>query len=262
MDTILDRILATKAQELTIAKAELPLNEMRAQAEHQTPARDFFGAIKAKHQAGLAAIIAEIKKASPSKGLIRPDFQPEIIAKAYVQGEAACMSVLTDAHYFQGKLEYLRLARVAAPLPALRKDFIIDAYQIYQSRAWGADAILLIAASLDRHQLTEFEQIAHSLNMTVLLEIHDESELDKCVDMQTPLWGINNRDLHTFKVDINHTIRLLPQLSDKTVVTESGIFTTDDIRFMQQHGVNTFLIGESLMRSDPIPEALNQLVHA
>ncbi len=156
----------------------------------------------------------------------------------------------------------MRAARVAAPLPALRKDFIVDPYQVYQARAWGADAILLIAAALEKEQMIELEEIAHKLGMAVLLELHDKSELTKCQGMQTRLWGVNNRNLRTFDVSLNHTIELLPYLADKIVVTESGLFHDSDIRYMQQHGVNTFLIGESLMRSDNIPEALQKLVHA
>lgn len=262
MNHILDKILNTKAEELLAAKAKFPLNEIQAQAQDQAAPRDFIGAIRAKHQQGTAAIIAEIKKASPSKGLIRPDFQPAAIAQSYEQGGAACMSVLTDEIYFQGSPAYLQMARQATRLPALRKDFIIDAYQLYQARAWGADAVLLIAAALDESRLTEFEDIAHSLGMAVLLEIHDERELEKCSRMHTPLWGVNNRNLQTFAVDIQQTIHLRSRLNGKIVVTESGIFTPEDIKLMQQHEVNTFLIGESLMRAQNISQALQQLIHS
>lgn len=262
MSDILNKIIATKKTEMVAAKSAETLAEVRAKAYDQAPARPFLEAIHHKHQQGKAAIIAEVKKASPSKGLIRPDFSPADIAHAYQQGGAACMSVLTDVSYFKGNLEYLNIARNACSLPVLRKDFIIDIYQVYQSRAHNADAILLIAAALSRTQLNEYEAIAHELGMTVLLEIHHEDELEKCISMSTPLWGVNNRNLRTFEVDLQQTIKLLPALNGKTVVTESGIFTTDDIHMMQQHQVNTFLIGESLMRKQNIAEELSFLVNA
>lgn len=262
MSDILNKIIATKKTEMVAAKSAETLAEVRAKAYDQAPARPFLEAIHHKHQQGKAAIIAEVKKASPSKGLIRPDFSPADIAHAYQQGGAACMSVLTDVSYFKGSLEYLNIARNACSLPVLRKDFIIDIYQVYQSRAHNADAILLIAAALSRTQLNEYESIAHELGMTVLLEIHHEDELEKCISMSTPLWGVNNRNLRTFEVDLQQTIKLLPALNGKTVVTESGIFTTDDIHMMQQHQVNTFLIGESLMRKQNIAEELSLLVNA
>ncbi len=262
MSDILNKIIATKKTEMVAAKSAETLAEVRAKAYDQAPARPFLEAIHHKHQQGKAAIIAEVKKASPSKGLIRPDFSPADIAHAYQQGGAACMSVLTDVNYFKGSLEYLNIARNACSLPVLRKDFIIDIYQVYQSRAHNADAILLIAAALSRTQLNEYEAIAHELGMTVLLEIHHEDELEKCISMSTPLWGVNNRNLRTFEVDLQQTIKLLPALNGKTVVTESGIFTTDDIHMMQQHQVNTFLIGESLMRKQNIAEELSLLVNA
>ncbi|MCX8752827.1 indole-3-glycerol phosphate synthase TrpC [Snodgrassella sp. B3837] len=262
MSDILNKIIATKKNEMVAAKSAETLAEVRAKAYDQAPARPFLEAIHHKHQQGKAAIIAEVKKASPSKGLIRPDFSPADIAHAYQQGGAACMSVLTDVSYFKGSLEYLNIARNACSLPVLRKDFIIDIYQVYQSRAHNADAILLIAAALSRTQLNEYEAIAHELGMTVLLEIHHEDELEKCISMSTPLWGVNNRNLRTFEVDLQQTIKLLPALNGKTVVTESGIFTTDDIHMMQQHQVNTFLIGESLMRKQNIAEELSLLVNA
>lgn len=262
MSDILNKIIATKKTEMVAAKSAETLAEVRAKAYDQAPARPFLEAIHHKHQQGKAAIIAEVKKASPSKGLIRPDFSPADIAHAYQQGGAACMSVLTDVNYFKGSLEYLNIARNACSLPVLRKDFIIDIYQVYQSRAHNADAILLIAAALSRTQLNEYEAIAHELGMTVLLEIHHEDELEKCISMSTPLWGVNNRNLRTFEVDLQQTIKLLPALNGKTVVTESGIFTTDDIHMMQQHQVNTFLIGESLMRKQNIAEELSPLVNA
>ncbi|NUE80570.1 indole-3-glycerol phosphate synthase TrpC [Snodgrassella sp. ESL0304] len=262
MSDILNKIIATKKTEMVTAKTAESLAEVLAKAYDQAPARPFLEAIHTKHHQGKAAIIAEVKKASPSKGLIRPDFSPEKIARDYQLGGAACMSVLTDKNYFQGNLGYLNLARNACNLPVLRKDFIIDVYQVYQSRAYNADAILLIAAALSRTQLTEYEAIAHELGMTVLLEIHNEDELEKCINMRTPLWGVNNRNLRTFEVDLQQTIKLLPALTGKTIVTESGIFTTNDIHMMQQHQVNTFLIGESLMRKQNIADELSLLVNA
>lgn len=262
MSDILQKILTTKHEEVAAAQTAEPLRELRAQARDTEPARDFIGAIRARQQAGQAAIIAEIKKASPSKGLIREDFHPAAIAAAYAEGGAACMSVLTDRTYFQGCADYLQQARAAAPLPALRKDFIIDPYQIYQARAWGADAVLLIAAALSNAQMHEFEALAHELGMAVLLELHEEREWEKCQGMQTPLWGVNNRNLRTFEVNLQQTLTLLPHLRDKIIVTESGIFTPDDIRHMQQHGVNAFLIGESLMRATHISKELAKLVNA
>ena len=260
MSDILKRILATKADEVAAAQTALPLAELRAQAQDQPPLRNFIGAIHAKHAAGQPAVIAEVKKASPSKGLIRADFHPAAIARAYEQGGAACLSVLTDEVYFQGSPAYLQQARAAVSLPVLRKDFMIDPYQVYQARAWGADAILLIAAALNNQQMLEMESIAHTLGMSVLLELHHPDELAQCQGMQTPLWGVNNRNLRTFAVSLQQTLDLLPHLSGKTVVTESGIAQRKDIAFMQAHQVNTFLIGESLMRADDIAAALQQLM--
>ncbi|KDN12892.1 indole-3-glycerol-phosphate synthase [Snodgrassella communis] len=262
MSDILNKIIATKKKEVAAAKNTESMAEVRARAYNQVPVRPFLDAIHTKHQQGKAAIIAEVKKASPSKGLIRPDFSPADIARSYQKGGAACMSVLTDVSYFQGSLTYLNTARNACNLPVLRKDFIIDIYQVYQSRAHNADAILLIAAALSQTQLNEYEAIAHELGMTVLLEIHNEEELEKCINMRTQLWGVNNRNLRNFEVDLQQTIKLLPLLTGKTVVTESGIFTTDDIHLMQQHQVNTFLIGESLMCKQNIADELNILVNA
>ena len=259
MTDILNKILTTKAAEVANAKAQISLTEMQHLAAEAEPARSFLAALHAKHQAGQPAIIAEIKKASPSKGLIRPDFQPAHIARAYERAGAACLSVLTDEQYFQGSPDYLKEAKAAVNLPVLRKDFIIDNYQIYQARAWGADAVLLIAAALQAEELEEFEKTAHSLGMTVLLELHDSSELEKCRNMQTPLWGVNNRNLRTFNVDLQQTLDLLPKLPSKTVVTESGIRGKDDIDFMQSHDVHTFLIGETFMRADDIEAAVKSL---
>ena len=259
MTDILERILATKAEEVAAAKAAVSLEEIQRRAQAATPVRDFTGAIRAKHAAGLPAIIAEIKKASPSKGLIRPDFQPAAHAADYERGGAACLSVLTDEQYFQGSPEYLQQARAAVSLPVLRKDFMIDDYQVYQARAWGADAILLIAAALEAAQLEALERTAHELGMTVLLELHDQSELAKCRKLTTKLVGVNNRNLRTFDVSLQQTLDLLPELGGKTVVTESGITGKADVDFMQAKGVHTFLIGETFMRADDIEAAVKTL---
>jgi indole-3-glycerol phosphate synthase len=259
MTDILRKILATKREEIAAQKAAVDLAHMQKLARQAPTVRDFVAALRRKHAQNQPAIIAEIKKASPSKGLIRADFQPAAHAVAYENAGAACLSVLTDEPYFQGSPVYLRQARAAVSLPVLRKDFIIDEYQIYQARAWGADAVLLIAAALDETALLHLEGVAHSLNMAVLVELHDESEVQKCARMTTPLRGVNNRNLHTFEVDLQQTIALLPQLGDSIVVTESGITSKDDVQRMQQHGVNTFLIGETFMRADDIVAEVRKL---
>ena len=259
MTDILNKILATKAEEVAAAKAAVPLDEIKRQAAAAAPARDFLAAIHAKHAAAQPAVIAEVKKASPSKGLIRADFNPVEIALAYERAGAACLSVLTDAPYFQGGPEYLQQVKAAVALPVLRKDFMIDDYQVYQARAWGADAILLIAAALEAAQLEALERTAHELGMTVLLELHDQSELAKCRKLTTKLVGVNNRNLRTFDVSLQQTLDLLPELGGKTVVTESGITGKADVAFMQNHGVHTFLIGETFMRADNIEAAVKSL---
>ena len=259
MTDILNKILATKAEEVAAAKAALPLDEIKRKAAAAAPARDFLAAIHAKHAAAQPALIAEVKKASPSKGLIRADFNPVEIALAYERAGAACLSVLTDAPYFQGAPEYLQQVKAAVALPVLRKDFMIDDYQVYQARAWGADAILLIAAALEAAQLEALEYTAHELGMTVLLELHDQSELAKCRKLTTKLVGVNNRNLRTFDVSLQQTLDLLPELGGKTVVTESGITGKADVAFMQNHGVHTFLIGETFMRADNIEAAVKSL---
>jgi len=259
MTDILAKILATKAEEIAAQKAEISLENMKVQARTAEPPRDFIAAIRAKHAARQPAIIAEIKKASPSKGLIRPDFHPDEHAKDYEAAGVACLSVLTDEPYFQGSPVYLRQARAAVSLPVLRKDFIIDEYQIYQARAWGADAVLLIAAALEAGQLEHFEQTAHQLGMDVLLELHDESELEKCARLTTPLRGVNNRNLRTFEVSLDQTLRLLPRLDGSIVVAESGIRNKADVESMRKHGVHTFLIGETFMRADDIAAEVAKL---
>ncbi len=256
MSDILNKILAVKAREVAAALADKPLAAMRAEAQQAAPVRDFTSAIRASIAADRAAVIAEIKKASPSKGVLRADFNPAEIAASYARHGAACLSVLTDAQFFQGSAEYLKQARAACTLPVLRKDFIVDAYQIYQARAMGADAILLIAAALDELQMHEFESLAHSLGMAVLVEVHDAAELDVALQLATPLIGVNNRNLHTFEVSLQTTLDLLPRIlpseqgTGRIVVTESGILGAEDVRLMRAHRVNAFLVGEAFMRAD------------
>ncbi len=253
MADILNKILATKAMEVTVAKAKISLDEVKKIAENQPKPRDFIGAIRAKITANQAAVIAEIKKASPSKGVIRENFNPTEIAVSYENGGAACLSVLTDIEYFQGSAEYLLQARAACNLPVLRKDFMIDAYQVYEARAMGADCILLIAAAIDLAKMRELESVAHDLGMAVLVEVHNGEELDLALQLETPLLGINNRNLRTFDITLQTTLDLLPKISsDKIIVTESGIFTADDVKLMRDNHVHTFLVGEAFMRQpDP-----------
>jgi indole-3-glycerol phosphate synthase len=249
MSDILNKILATKVSEVAAAKTKISLVDVKELAENQSKPRDFVAAIRAKIAAGNAAVIAEIKKASPSKGVIRADFNPAEIAKSYEAGGAACLSVLTDVEYFQGYADYLKQARAACNLPVLRKDFMIDAYQVYEARAMGADCILLIAAAIDLAKMRELENIAHTLGMAVLVEVHNGEELDLALQLNTPLLGINNRNLRTFDVTLQTTLDLLPRISgDKIIVTESGIFTADDVKLMRDNHVHTFLVGEAFMR--------------
>jgi indole-3-glycerol phosphate synthase len=253
MSDILNKILAVKAQEVAAALSAKPLPVIRSEAQQALPARDFVAAIRSKIAAGQPAVIAEIKKASPSKGVIREDFHPAGIAQSYAQHGAACLSVLTDEQFFQGNAEYLKQARAACELPVLRKDFMVSEYQIYQARAMGADAILLIAAALSLKQMQAFEKLAQQLGMAVLVEVHDGKELEVALQLKTPLIGINNRNLRTFKVSLQTTLDLLEQIpADRIVVTESGIFTAQDVRLMRNHQVHTFLVGEAFMRAaDP-----------
>jgi indole-3-glycerol phosphate synthase len=258
MSDILNKILETKRREILDALEAVPLLAVRAAAEKmaessESSPRDFVAAIRAKIAAGNAAVIAEIKKASPSKGVIRADFNPAEIAASYEKGGAACLSVLTDVEYFQGSAEYLKQARAACNLPVLRKDFMIDPYQVYEARAMGADCILLIAAAIDLAKMRELENIAHELGMAVLVEVHNGEELDLALQLATPLLGINNRNLRTFDVTLQTTLDLLPRIpADKIIVTESGIFTADDVKLMRDNHVHTFLVGEAFMRqSDP-----------
>jgi indole-3-glycerol phosphate synthase len=251
MSDILNKILAVKAQEVAAAQAIKPLATVRDEAGKVAPARDFVAAIRGKIAAGQAAVIAEIKKASPSKGVLRADFRPGEIAASYAQHGAACLSVLTDEQFFQGSADYLKQARAACKLPVLRKDFIVDEYQIYQARAMGADAILLIAAALDVAQMQAFEALAHRLGMAVLVEVHNGAELDAALQLSTPLIGVNNRNLRTFEVSLHTTLDLLPRIpGDRIVVTESGILTAADVKLMRSHQVHAFLVGEAFMRAD------------
>ena len=253
MSDILNKILAVKAQEVAAAQAFKPFATIRAEAEQAGAARGFVAAIRGKISAGQAAVIAEIKKASPSKGVLRADFRPAEIAASYARHGAACLSVLTDEQFFQGSAVYLQQARAACTLPVLRKDFIVDEYQVYQARAMGADAILLIAAALDVNQMQKFEALAHSLGMAVLVEVHDGAELDAALQLTTPLIGVNNRNLRTFKVSLQATLDLLPRIpNDRIVVTESGILKPEDVKLMRGHQVHAFLVGEAFMRAaDP-----------
>jgi len=253
MSDILNKILETKRKELAVAQASTPLAAMQVLAESAPKTRDFVGSIRAKIAAGKAAVIAEIKKASPSKGVIRADFKPAEIATSYEQGGAACLSVLTDKDYFQGSPDYLKQARAACSLPVLRKDFMIDVYQVYEARAMGADCILLIAAAIDLAKMRELESVAHKLGMAVLVEVHNGEELDLALQLETPLLGINNRNLRTFDVTLDTTLGLLNRIPQgKIVVTESGIFTSQDVELMRKNNVHTFLVGEAFMRqSDP-----------
>ena len=256
-ENILEKICDVKRQEVAAAKKRLPLAEMRRDAESRVLTRDFEGALRAKIAAGQAAVIAEIKRASPSRGVIREDFIPADIAQSYAQGDAgvsaACLSVLTDRQFFQGQGDYLKQARASCPLPVLRKDFMVDPYQIYESRALGADCILLIAACLDDALMAEMEAIARSLDMAVLVEVHDGAELERALRLRTPLVGINNRDLRTFEVRLETTVSLRRQVpADRLLVAESGIATPADVRTLREAGVHAFLVGEAFMR-EPDP---------
>ena len=253
MSDILNRILATKAEEVAAAKRARTFADVAAAARAAPPPRDFEAALRAKIAAGRAAVIAEIKKASPSRGVLRADFDPPAIARAYEAGGAACLSVLTDRQYFQGAPEFLTAARSACALPALRKDFIVDEYQVAEARALQADAILLIVAALDDARLAALEACARDFGHAVLVEVHDAAELERALKLSTPLVGINNRNLRTFDVSLDTTLGLLPRIPrDRLVVTESGILAAADVATMRAHGVHAFLVGEAFMRAaDP-----------
>jgi indole-3-glycerol phosphate synthase len=253
MSDILQKILAVKREEIAAARAAEPLASLRRRAAERRDLRDFEGALRARIGAGRAAVIAEVKKASPSKGVLRESFDPAAIGASYARGGAACLSVLTDVQFFQGAPDHLDDARRASGLPALRKDFIIDEYQVAQARAWGADCILLIVAALSPAQLVELEAAARELGMAVLVEVHDASELEVALGLRTRLIGINNRNLRTFEVSLATTLDLLPRIDgSRLVVTESGILGRDDVVTMRAAGVHAFLVGEAFVRApDP-----------
>jgi indole-3-glycerol phosphate synthase len=264
MSDILEKIVAVKREEVAAALKKRSLEAIRFDAESRVLTRDFTGALRAKIAAGQAAVIAEVKKASPSKGVLRADFVPADIAQSYAEGDgkvsAACLSVLTDRQFFQGGIDYLKQARASCELPVLRKDFIVDAYQVYESRAIGADAILLIAASLDDAQMREFEAIAVGLGMAVLVEVHDAPELERALKLRTPLIGVNNRNLRTFEVSVQTTLDLLPKVpADRLLVTESGITSREEVAKLRAAGIHAFLVGEAFMRANEPGEALADL---
>jgi indole-3-glycerol phosphate synthase len=260
MSNILDKIVAVKREEVAAALRHKPLDVVRADAESRVLTRDFEGAMRAKIAAGQAAVIAEIKKASPSKGVLRAEFIPADIAQSYAEYGAACLSVLTDKQFFQGNVDYLKQARASCDLPVLRKDFMIDVYQVYEARAMGADAILLIAACLDDQQMADMEAVARTLDMAVLVEVHDRAELSRALKLKTRLVGINNRNLKTFEVSLQTTLDLLPDVpSDRLLVTESGILAAADVKRMRDAHVHAFLVGEAFMRAAEPGEALAQL---
>jgi len=260
MSDILNKIVAVKREEVAAALAKKSLAAMRADAESRVLTRDFEGAMRAKIATGQAAVIAEVKKASPSKGVLRADFIPADIAQSYAEHGAACLSVLTDKQFFQGSVDYLKQARASCDLPVLRKDFMIDAYQVYEARAMGADAILLIAACLDDAQMTDLEAMARSLDMAVLVEVHDRAELERALKLKTRLVGINNRNLRTFEVTLQTTLDMLPDVpTDRLLVTESGILNAADVKRMRDANVHAFLVGEAFMRAAEPGEALAKL---
>lgn len=260
MSDILKKIVEVKREDVAAAKKRVPLEAIRDDALSRVLTRDFVGALRAKIANGQSAVIAEIKKASPSKGLLRADFIPADIAQSYAEAGAACLSVLTDRQFFQGQNDYLKQARASCDLPVLRKDFMIDPYQIYESRVVGADCVLLIAACLDDAQMAELEAIALGLDLAVLVEVHDRAELERALKLKTPLLGINNRDLRTFEVKLETTLSLKELVPPgKLLVTESGILGRPDVQRMREAGVHAFLVGEAFMRADDPGAALQAL---
>ncbi|MFO1194613.1 MAG: indole-3-glycerol phosphate synthase TrpC [Rhodoferax sp.] len=263
MSDILNKIVSVKRTEVQAAQDRKPLAVVRADAESRVLTRGFEAAMRARVPAGHSAVIAEIKKASPSRGVLREDFVPADIAQSYAEHGAACLSVLTDRQFFQGSVDYLKQARASCQLPVLRKDFLVDAYQVYESRAMGADAVLLIAACLDDAQMADFEAIARGLFMDVLVEVHDAQELERALRLRTGLIGINNRDLRTFETSLDTTLALQSQVpADRLLVTESGILTPADVARMTDAGVHAFLVGEAFMRAPDPGAALAQLFFA
>lgn len=261
--TVLQKIIARKHEEIASRKPEISETKLLEQAALASPPRGFYRAMQAKVDAGHAAIIAEVKKASPSKGVIRELFNPAEIAKSYQAGGAACLSVLTDKDFFQGSEAYLQEARAACDLPVIRKDFIVDSYQVTEARAIGADCILLIVAAFDDYSLMQdLSQQAHSLGMDVLVEVHNQLELDQALLLDTSMIGINNRDLHTFNTSLDTTLTLAKGIpSDRMVITESGIHNHDDVAFIRAAAINAFLVGEAFMRADEPGEELRRLFY-
>jgi indole-3-glycerol phosphate synthase len=258
---VLQRILETKRSELRAAQTAVPLAQMQRRARAAPPVRDFAGALRAKISAGLPAVIAESKRASPSKGLLREDYDPAAIARSYEHGGAACLSVLTDRQYFQGAPEHLVAARGACALPVLRKDFVVDPYQVAEARALGADCILLIAAALELSAMQALEDAARELGMAVLVEVHDGAELERALQLHTPLVGINNRDLRTFETRLETTLQLCERVpAARIVVSESGIASPEDVEKLSCHGVHAFLVGEAFMRAADPGSALSELL--
>ncbi|MEW6100517.1 MAG: indole-3-glycerol phosphate synthase TrpC [Pseudomonadota bacterium] len=263
MSDILRKIVEVKQAEVSAARQRVPLAELRREAEGRRDVRDFTGGLRAALAAGRPAVIAEVKKASPSKGVLREHFVPAEIARSYATQGASCLSVLTDEPFFQGHADYLRQARAACSLPVLRKDFMVDDYQVFEARAMGADCILLIAACLDDARMRDLEAVAHALGMAVLVEVHDETELERALRLATPLVGINNRNLRTFEVSLDTTLAMLPRVPpDRLLVTESGILARDDVRRMRDAGVHAFLVGEAFMRAADPGAALHELFFA
>ena len=263
MPDILSQIITVKREEVTAAQRQKPLAAVRMDAESRLQTRDFVGAMRRKIAAGHCAVIAEVKKASPSKGVLRADFIPADIAQSYAQFGAACLSVLTDRQFFQGEPDFLKQARASCALPVLRKDFMIDPYQVYESRVMGADCILLIAACLDDAQMADMEALALSLDMAVRVEVHDGVELDRALQWKTPLIGINKRNLKTFEVSLDTTLSLMARVPENRIlVTESGVTTSADVQRLRAAGIQSFLVGEVFMRAEEPGLALNELFGA